>query len=870
MKTKYFVFVFCVFSFYSTVNSQTVTENLKTYPTPNYDTGVEYFGASLSVDGEYAVVGAYKANNSKGTAFVLHYDGSSWNVIANLQSSSVSDQYYFGYAVKIQGDVITVGNYGKQAVFMFIKPDEGWSDMTETVTLTPSHTSLAKDFGSALDISGDGNTIVVAAPGSNMVYVYEKPGSGWENMTETKYLAPYGAGAKSFGKSVTVSQDGSVIAVGDIGYSSDGFCCNGSAYIYVRSNSSWATEPDPWQDGILTASDKESYKKLGASVKVTPDGTYVFSGATGYPGKVYVFKEPDAGWKDTTEVVQITPSDATGDFGASIDCSGDALVVGAPGDWSISSNSGAAYVFEKSPDEDWPALVQKAKLTSTDGMSYGYLGYSACFYGNGVLAGAPGQNSDFGSVYYYDKPETGWASATETAKIGTPAFYSDNHEHEYYGQSVAVDDDYAVIGAPGKNSDKGGAYVVHFTGDSWETVAFLRASDGKKNDNFGKYVDIHGDVIAVGTHYNTVYIFEKPDEGWLDTTETMKFSTDNEVMQGLSLSENTMVIGTYYYNHVYVFGKETGDSWTTATRKAKFTGSSSDDNSFGCSVSISDDENIIAVGARGASSYTGAAYLIIKPANGDWNSAEKIRFAPSDGVSSDFFGWDVKITDDIFLVGAYGDDDKGTNSGSVYLYEKPDGGWSNSAAVHKLNAGDGTAGYNFGQSVDCIDNVVVAGAPGSNKVYVFSKEQNDPWSDVAQSAILTSTDGDDWLGFDVSVTYTSSLNSYSIISGETQNDSRGEWSGAAYIYFIASQATNVKITENKELSVYPNPATDIIMFDNDKVINEVSIFNVAGEKLLTRSQGDVRMMNISGLKPGIYIIKVTSGNETFTGRLLKK
>ena len=116
----------------------------------------------------------------------------------------------------------------------------------------------------------------------------------------------------------------------------------------------------------------------------------------------------------------------------------------------------------------------------------------------------------------------------------------------------------------------------------------------------------------------------------------------------------------------YVFVKPVGgwaDSLYEETKLTASDGSNQDD--FGTSVSISGDT--IVVGATGDGG--GSAYVFVKPGGG-WSvsSKENAKLTASDGAGSDYFGYSVAVSGDTIAVGAYRDDDNGSNSGSAYVF----------------------------------------------------------------------------------------------------------------------------------------------------------------------------------------------------------
>ena len=85
---------------------------------------------------------------------------------------------------------------------------------------------------------------------------------------------------------------------------------------------------------------------------------------------------------------------------------------------------------------------------------------------------------------------------------------------DYFGCSVSISGDYAVIGAYGVDLGRGSAYVFKRSGTSWSQEAKLAASDGEASDLFGCSVSVSGDYAVIGAIYDddtgSAYIFNKP------------------------------------------------------------------------------------------------------------------------------------------------------------------------------------------------------------------------------------------------------------------------------------------------------------------------------------------------------------------------
>ena len=86
------------------------------------------------------------------------------------------------------------------------------------------------------------------------------------------------------------------------------------------------------------------------------------------------------------------------------------------------------------------------------------------------------------------------------------------------------------------------------------------------------------------------------------------------------------------------------------------------------------------------------------------------KLTASDGAAYDNFGISVAVDGDTVVVGAPGDDGAGADSGSVYVFVKPTGGWATSTETAKLTASDGAALDYFGYSVAVDGDTVLVGA----------------------------------------------------------------------------------------------------------------------------------------------------------------
>ena len=262
-----------------------------------------------------------------------------------LTASDGADGDAFGYNVSISRDTVAVGalfaHGGAGAAYVFVKPASGWSSTTQTAELTASDASTFDNMGSVA-ISGD--TVVTGAYGHNnfrgAAYVFVKPRSGWNDMTQTAEFSSLRAN-QIYGFSVAVQGD--TASVGAVG-AHEGV---GAAYLYVKPQGGWKSTATfrarlsaPIASGVSGLS--QGISMSGKTIALGAPGTTV--GSNQGQGAVLVYIKPDAGWQTTNKfAAELTASDgaANDNLGVSAAVRAGHIVGGA----TKSGPPGEAYVF---------------------------------------------------------------------------------------------------------------------------------------------------------------------------------------------------------------------------------------------------------------------------------------------------------------------------------------------------------------------------------------------------------------------------------------------------------------------------------------------------------------------------------------------
>jgi FG-GAP repeat len=454
--------------------------------TPDLNRAVGYFKASNAQAGDFF-----------GYVVALSSDGNTLAVGADREASN---------ATGIGGDQGDNSAVDAGAVYVFTRSGNTWS---QQAYVKASNAGAGDNFGRALALSADGNTLAAGAAresssatgidgnqadntagGSGAVYVFTRSGSTW---SQQAYVKASNTGVDDrFGVAVALSSDGNTLAVGANreasnatgigGNQADNSTSNaGAVYVFARSGGSWN------QQAYVKASNTGAQARFGGAVALSNDGSTLAVGAateassaTGIDGNqadsstvdagaVYVFTRSGSTWSQQA-YVKASNTEANDSFGLSLTMSGDGntLAVGAyreasnatgiGGDQANNSaaSSGAVYVFSRSGSTWTQQAYMKASNTGADDC-FG-LGVALSNDGNTLAVGAFGEDS----------------------------------------RATGIDGDPADNGA----SDSGAVYVFKRSGSSWTQQAYVKASTTEPSDQFGYSVSLSGDgsTLAAGAN----------------------------------------------------------------------------------------------------------------------------------------------------------------------------------------------------------------------------------------------------------------------------------------------------------------------------------------------------------------------------------
>ncbi|MDB4770942.1 FG-GAP repeat protein, partial [bacterium] len=442
----------------------------------------------------------------------------------------------WGASVDIQGDNVYVGAPGEDAVAVYDLSGSGYAHWTayfgskqDSQPLRPVYLDdrSSGDLGASVVGQSTGH-FYAGSPGAGDVHRYSRSGSSWSRQS-------VGSGNDLGAKhSITLVDNRMLLgATTEAGNT-------GAAYLFDANGSSKDLRLQPYTPS--NGYDTTDHRHFGAGSSIISEGFYLIGSANannGLDDRVYNFRHRGPSWSSVATYVPAKLP--TAKIGASVSIDRETTVVGAR-DYD---NRGAAFVFETGKKFDAAKYVR----LQPSGLSLDAdFGASVAVSGNTIVVGSPNAFDGAGAVYIFEYNGSEWSQSGEPlTKSGVKGFGSVvdidasrlivgapesnlavifdrgvnkwtetaslTKSSEDFGDSVAVDGDMVVVGAPRGDSSDGVAYLYSLTSGSWNLDNALAAPDGKDNDYFGKAVAISAGYVAVGAPSNFDYKTLSPGSG---------------------------------------------------------------------------------------------------------------------------------------------------------------------------------------------------------------------------------------------------------------------------------------------------------------------------------------------------------------------
>lgn len=457
---------------------------------------------------------------------------SSWKQSAAVKASNKEDGDQFGFALALSRDGTTLaagaplessaatGINGKQAdesayssgaVYVYTRSGNGWS---QQAYLKASNTGANDQFGFAVALSADGNTLAVSAvyedsaarringnqadnsmAESGAVYVFTRSGNAW---SQQAYIKASNTGGEedgdTFGYTVSLSGDGNTLAVGAPSEDSAATEINGdqannsaagagAAYVFTRSGSTWT------QQAYVKSPTARANALFGYSVALDSTGNTLAAGAfdeDGGKGAVHVFVRAGSTWSHQAKI-QASNAERQDSMGT----------------WVTISDDGNTLAAGSLDEDSLLTGIQPPIAASADQAS----------------------DTSAGAAYVFTRTGTSWSQQAFMKA-------SNSGKEDWFGAHVALsgDGNTFVAAAPNEDSaakgiggnqqddsaqEAGAAYVFTRTGNAWGASLYLKGADNRQFDEFGSSVALSRDgrIMAVGARFadkaGAVYIFSR-------------------------------------------------------------------------------------------------------------------------------------------------------------------------------------------------------------------------------------------------------------------------------------------------------------------------------------------------------------------------
>lgn len=334
----------------------------------------------------------------------------------------------------------------------------------------------------------------------------------------------------------------------------------------------------------------------------------------------------------------------------------------------------------------------------------GYLqqfGRSVAMDGNYAVVGAPKASMDSGAVYIYEKQATGWVRTHRLKPAGLIA-------NAQLGYAVDMDSNFVIASAPGGN---GAAYVFERVGAQWIERATLTEDILQLNDGFGEAVAISQTHAFVGAPLKygpgVVYFYQRSGNNW--NYQRRQFSrkplSNQRFGSALAYQSPYLIVGSPGDQNArgaaYIY-EQWGAYWIYRSRIQP--GGSGAGDQYGTSVAI--QGKTIAMGAPGYDNEKGDVVLFKKNSSTQWLFDQRI--APAGLQSNDHYGAAVALYGQRLLAAA---PTRMATNGSAYMFTKTSGTW---VLEQELVRPGGASNDGFGRAMALGQDVAFIGAPFEN------------------------------------------------------------------------------------------------------------------------------------------------------------
>ena len=697
---------------------------------------------------------------------IYQFTNNTWVKIGNDFLFNAIDEYS---DMSFSGDGTALAISKKYGIEVYELNGGSWSQTGQTII------SRDSTYDDKISVSEDGSVIIVgdsyySDPNSadqfsyeGQVKVYQNRSGSWSQLGNTIIGTNY---LEYFGDKVDISNDAQTIAIASSQVNGDD-----SIQVYNLINNNWVKK-----GSTINQSDTGDI----LSLQLSNNGNHIVVGEL-YNARMLKYTSD---WEQVN--LTVTGDDDTDEFGYAIAIAGDAslFAVGAP---SISTTNRNGYVsfFEENKN----SINQFGDDVYGTG-SYDVLGSSVSVSGNGniIAVGSRGSYNSggvwkVGNVKVYEKTNNG------LQQIGSDIRNITDFDSGEFGSEVRLNQEGNIlaVSAPYLFTDYGGVYIYKRLGNNWEPLGNVIVGNKDTYSGSGLAISEDGYTVAIGA----------PERGGAVSFNSYRGET-----------------AVYQYNIQ-------NSKWEILGERIIGEGTS---DYSGASVSLSGDGQILAIGAIGNDGETSSGnhghVRVFKWSNNSWEQL-------GDDIDGDTnfnlnFGKVVKLSSDGKML-VIADTFSESQAGSIEIYN-----WNHSTNQWKhetqLKTYFGTGAnnshrYNFGEDISISKDkrVIVVGEynfQSRGKIHIYTQSESGTWE--SNALFLKGThNNNQYFGGNHSI----SDNGNTLVIGSSGHNEKGTNSGMMAVYHLnlCSSLENFEVFNGVNLITYP-PSDNLIINGNAEIL----------------------------------------------------
>lgn len=353
-------------------------------------------------------------------------------------------------------------------------------------------------------------------------------------------------------------------------------------------------------------------------------------------------------------------------------------------------------------------------------------------------------------------------------------YASDASSDDYFGSSVAISGNTAVVGAMGAEA----AYVFVRDGASWSQAAVLTPSDGQQGDFFGVSVAIDGDTIVVGNSTRSmdrraVYVFARSGGAWHEQQKLPSQDGgggDSRFGYAVAISGNTIMVGApdrYGPGGASIFVRS-GAAWAQQAKLAP----SHDTRNQGYAVALDGDTAVMGSDCDDGSGKPSCRVYVFTRAGNTW-SEQAVLYPPVGATPHYRFGGSLSLSSETLAVGTIVYNEYGPDRLATVVFARGEGAWTQQAMLYSSDVDAPDWGGWFRNTSVAVsgDRLILGGSDdGEQGPRVFARI-GGAWT--PQATVDSST----WSRWEVRV----ALSGDTVIAGTWADGVRGNSAGAAHV-----------------------------------------------------------------------------------------